>query len=351
MDGRSEQPRRSRRRARMFETRSQSWREVGLLRQISPGALRRARIEVLLFVPLFAGIVYVYDRFVRGANGPLKKLGVPILPVQIVAVLVLVALGWVIARAAGRILGPALFRRMEPATAGTVGFLIRLITLLASLWVALRILGLEERTLAIGGAVAAVILGLAAQQTLGNVIAGTVMLSTRPFRVGDEVRLQGSTLGGPIDGVVSSLGLFYTTFEKDRGLILIPNGVVMNALVISGDVSELDAQGSPAGGAAGQAGAARPQEAGADGSQAGLAGSRPGERAPQAGASGSQAGGRAPQAGEPGAQAGGRAPQAGEPGAQAGGRSPQAGAPGAQAGGRSPQAGEPATQRPPDPSA
>ena len=49
---------------------------------------------------------------------------------------------------------------------------------------ALRLAGLKPETLAVGGAITAVILGLAAQQTVGNLIAGTVLLSARPFRVG-----------------------------------------------------------------------------------------------------------------------------------------------------------------------
>lgn len=231
----------------MFDTRSHAWREAGLLRQISPRVVRRARIETLLLVPLFAGIVYVYDRYAKSylethrpfitrtlVHGELQRhqdaLGVL---AQIAVAVLLLALGWVLARAVGRAFGPALFRRMEPATAGTVGFLIRLITLIAALIVALVIAGVNPQTLAVGGAVTAVILGLAAQQTLGNVIAGTVLLSARPFRVGDRVRLQGSMLGGPIEGVVGALGLFYTTLAQESDSIMIPNSVALNALVVS----------------------------------------------------------------------------------------------------------------------
>ena len=113
--------------------------------------------------------------------------------------------------------GPALFRRLDPGTAGTVGFLIRLVTMLAAVVIAARVAGLTPRTLAIGGAFTAVIVGLAAQQTLGNVIAGTVLLSARPFRVGERVRLQGGALAGTIEGIVSSLGLLYTTLSPRRG--------------------------------------------------------------------------------------------------------------------------------------
>jgi small conductance mechanosensitive channel len=44
----------------MFETRSHAWRDAGLARQVSRRALRRARIQVLLFAPLLAGVLFLY---------------------------------------------------------------------------------------------------------------------------------------------------------------------------------------------------------------------------------------------------------------------------------------------------
>ena len=76
------------------------------------------------------------------------------------------------------------------------------------------------------------IFGLAAQQTLGNLIAGTVLLSARPFRVGERVRLQGGPLAGQIEGTVSSLGLLYTTFATGDDSIMVPNSVVLNVAVL-----------------------------------------------------------------------------------------------------------------------
>jgi small conductance mechanosensitive channel len=145
---------------------------------------------------------------------------------------VLLALGWAIARDVGRALGPALFRRLDPATAGTVGFLIRLVTVVLSVVVALSVAGIDARTLALGGAFTAVIVGLAAQQTLGNMIAGTVLLSARPFSLGDRVRLQGGPLAGQLEGTVSSLGLLYTTFARGDDSIMVPNSVVLNVAVL-----------------------------------------------------------------------------------------------------------------------
>ena len=92
--------------------------------------------------------------------------------------------------------------------------------------------GLDPRTLAVGGAFTAVIVGLAAQQTLGNLIAGTVLLSARPFRVGERVRLQGGGIAGQIEGIVSSLGLLYTTFAQGEDHVMVPNSVVLNVAVV-----------------------------------------------------------------------------------------------------------------------
>jgi small-conductance mechanosensitive channel len=121
---------------------------------------------------------------------------------------------------------------MDPATAGTAGFLIRLATGAFALLLALSVAGVDPATLAVGGAFTALILGLAGQQTLGNVIAGTVLLSARPFRVGDRVRFQGGGIAGQIEGTVSALGLLYTTLARGDGEIMVPNGVVLNSAVM-----------------------------------------------------------------------------------------------------------------------
>ena len=232
---------------KMFETRSHAWREVGLARQIDPRVVKRARLEVLLLVPLFVGVLVLYEHRVgllgstvaasyRGHRliAPEHKVLESALetPVTILTVIVLMILGWAIARDFGRVLGPPLFRRLDPATAGTVGFLVRLVTLGLALLVALVVAGIKARTLALGGAFTAVIVGLAAQQTLGNLIAGTVLLSARPFRVGERVRLQGGPLAGQVEGTVSSLGLLYTTFATGDDSIMVPNSVVLNVAVL-----------------------------------------------------------------------------------------------------------------------
>jgi small-conductance mechanosensitive channel len=213
----------------MFETRSQSWRDAGLGEQIAPRTARRARREGFLLLVLFAVIVGLYD-YRSELIGAHPKPGLETV-VQVATVIVLLILGWAIARDFGRGLAPLLLRRMEPATAGTMGFVVRVLTLVVALLVALGVVGIDPAALVGVASVTAVILGLAAQQTLGNFFAGTVLISARPFRVGDRVRLQGGVLAGQIEGVVSSLGLLYTTFAVGEDSVMVPNSVVLGVAV------------------------------------------------------------------------------------------------------------------------
>jgi small-conductance mechanosensitive channel len=214
------------RRARnAFESRTAVWRQVGLGAEVDRGEAKRARGNVVVLAALIAGVLILFSN--RGTLFP--GLGTY---VRIATVAALVILGWWLARSLGRGLGPALFRRLDPGTAGIVGFLIRLLTILLVFVVALRIAGIHSSTLAVGGAFTAVIVGLAAQQTLGNLFAGLVLLSTRPFRVGERVRLVGGALAGSLEGIVSSLGLFYTDLVSGADRIMVPNSMLLNVAVI-----------------------------------------------------------------------------------------------------------------------
>jgi small-conductance mechanosensitive channel len=209
----------------MFETRTEAWRQAGLGSEIDAQDARRARGEFIVLALLIAGVFVLFSkrRDLFPGYGTAVRVG---------TVALLIIFGWGLARALGRGIAPALFRRMDPGTAGTVGFVIRLVTIVAVTVVALRIAGLRAETLAVGGAFTAVIVGLAAQQTIGNLFAGIVLQGTRPFRVGERVRLQGGPMAGTTEGTVSSLGLFYTTFVNGADRMLVPNSVLLQLAVV-----------------------------------------------------------------------------------------------------------------------
>lgn len=207
-----------------FESRTQVWREVGLGSEIDPAAARRSKGGALVLLVLIAGVLVCFHE--RKTLFPGYGL-----EVRVATVILLVILGWGLARGLGRGFAPSLYRRLEPGTAGTIGFLVRLLTIVVVTTVALRIAGLQAGTLAVGGGFTAVVLGLAAQQVLGNLLAGVVLITNRPFRVGERIRLQGGVLAGQLDGVVGQLGLYYTTLVSGADRILVPNGVLIQTAV------------------------------------------------------------------------------------------------------------------------
>jgi small conductance mechanosensitive channel len=90
-------------------------------RSITLHTIQRAHAaprELLLVVPLMALTIVAYVK-----REELFGLDTP---VRVTAAVVLVILGWALARDLGRWVAPALFRRVDPGTAGTVSFLIRL---------------------------------------------------------------------------------------------------------------------------------------------------------------------------------------------------------------------------------
>src|SRR5215211_2075725 len=213
---------------------------VGNLRQRAARRAKPARRQALLLLPLLIAVVLAYNY--RDELFGIDK------PIRFLSVVALLIKNWALARDLGRAAGPLLYKRLSPPTAGIVDFLIRLVTLTVVILIALYAAALPPQTLVVGGAVAAAILGLAAQQTLGNLVAGLVILSARPFSLGDRIRLRGGNIGDEMEGIVSSLGLLYTTLTPTRqslgvpqavvaqgdGNIMVPNSLVIGSAVVPG---------------------------------------------------------------------------------------------------------------------
>src|SRR4051812_3726737 len=139
------------------------------------------------------------------------------------AVTVAIAVG--LAFVAARIADRAMARHMnDPATATRYRVLRRsifstivVVGILSALLVIPAVRAVAGGILA-SGAVLAVVLGFAAQRTLGNFIAGLLIAFTQPVRLGDEVEVGGEC------GVVEEIGLTYTWVRtRDNDRLVIPN--------------------------------------------------------------------------------------------------------------------------------
>lgn len=82
-----------------------------------------------------------------------------------------------------------------------------------------------------GISVTSVIIGLAAQQTLGNLIAGVSLVLYRPVRIGDTIQV--ASPKGVISGQVESIALGFTILSvEDGNELIVPNTVMMTSTLI-----------------------------------------------------------------------------------------------------------------------
>jgi small-conductance mechanosensitive channel len=168
-----------------------------------------------------AGLLPVHDRAVARA---ISLAGALLFVISGVVATRRVA-GYVDARLIRRGLGSA--GSVLAVVISAVGYCVVALTVLSALAIPLQ-------QLVVGGALTGVVVGIAAQQTLGNVFAGLMILMVRPFRVGDTIEVRSGALNGPFTGRVRALGLTYVTLAAENGTLLLPNAGVLAAGVTVG---------------------------------------------------------------------------------------------------------------------
>jgi small conductance mechanosensitive channel len=106
---------------------------------------------------------------------------------------------------------------------------VMMLILYAHLIPELRALG---TALLAGAGVASVVIGLAAQSTLGNLVAGLSMTIYRPFRLGDILQVAAPT--GTEVGIVEHISLGYTTLRvQDGRFVVLPNSVAASQVTLN----------------------------------------------------------------------------------------------------------------------
>lgn len=88
---------------------------------------------------------------------------------------------------------------------------------------ALTLWGLDLSGLLVGAGFLGIVIGLAAQQTIGSLIAGFVLMFSQPFTIGDWIAV------GNHEGIVTKITIMNTRLQNfDGETIVIPNDVVGN---------------------------------------------------------------------------------------------------------------------------
>ncbi len=105
-----------------------------------------------------------------------------------------------------------------------------LATLYAHLVPALNRLG---NALLAGVGLASVVIGFAAQTTLGNLVSGISLVLYKPFRKGDRLAALAPTADQCETGVVEDISLGFTSLKTDDGrLIIVANGTMAQQTMI-----------------------------------------------------------------------------------------------------------------------
>lgn len=84
-----------------------------------------------------------------------------------------------------------------------------------------------------GVSLVSIIVGFAAQTTLGNLVAGISLVLYKPFRRGDRIQVQAPTGDGHEVGIVEDISLGYTVLRTDdQRQIIIANGTMAQQTMI-----------------------------------------------------------------------------------------------------------------------
>jgi small conductance mechanosensitive channel len=152
----------------------------------------------------------------------LTKQGFSLLGAMLVTIAGLFAAHWV-----GKLLFNWLSRRqMEPPVRMLLTRVAKLVIIALALLIAVGTLGVQIMPLVAGLSVVGVGVSLAMQGVLGNLVAGLVIIFTKPFRVGEYVEIIG------VQGQVDAIELFNTVLlHPDRSRLVIPNRKIVGEVL------------------------------------------------------------------------------------------------------------------------
>ncbi len=109
-----------------------------------------------------------------------------------------------------------------------ITFTLRFTIWFGGLYLALTEIGVELFGVLASLAVFSLIIGLAVQQTLGNIINSFLLAIDRPFEIGDRIEVEGTW------GSVVGTGILSTkVLDRDERLVVIPNNTLVSSTIIN----------------------------------------------------------------------------------------------------------------------
>jgi small-conductance mechanosensitive channel len=125
--------------------------------------------------------------------------------------------------------------RRSNQTAKSIRSLIRILGSLIITAIIISFLSQNPALAAAIGTITAVVIGFAAQNVIGNLIAGMYLTITRPFKIDDRITVLGNS------GKVIDIGLLYSGLLMDSGdTVLVPNTLLITSSIILGGRKKSD---------------------------------------------------------------------------------------------------------------
>jgi small conductance mechanosensitive channel len=170
-----------------------------------------------------------FSRYTRQIASYVVLYGMKVL----VALLILVIGLWLIKRVTNLLFKLMEKRGVDPSLVPFLHNLADIALKILLLVVVISQIGIEATSfLAILGS-AGIAIGLALQGSLSNFAGGVLLLTVRPFRVGDFIEAQGQS------GKVHEINIFNTVIKTgDNKTIFIPNGPLASGTIVNYDLEE-----------------------------------------------------------------------------------------------------------------
>jgi small conductance mechanosensitive channel len=153
----------------------------------------------------------------------------PSLLLRILTFVLVLVVAWLLARGVRAIVHRVMSQQsvelgqLREATLVSVSFAV---TMIVGVFVALSTVGISLMPMLAGLGVAGIVVGLALQESLGNLAAGWMILITRPFDLHDHIKV------GDNEGVVKNMNLVATTIGSfDNTMQVVPNSQIWRSTI------------------------------------------------------------------------------------------------------------------------
>lgn len=147
-----------------------------------------------------------------------------VIPV-ILSILILTGISWITASTVGKILKKLMPKKMDPALRSFVPKATKIVIFVIGIIMSLSIVGMSANSITATIGLGAVAIGMSLKDLFVNMIQGIVILTSHPFRLGDEVTVKGQT------GTVIKIDLIHTRLDCDGEIKLVPNTVMFSEII------------------------------------------------------------------------------------------------------------------------